>query len=264
MVLGLSYMDLAFIIILLISGITGAIKGFAKIMFSFLSFIIIVLVAGLLCEWVGGLLYPVFGKAIEGGFADWIKSNDVIVQIEGVGEVSLFNSPHDWTDSSKIDLALSSLGIPALIHNILTAIIYPTFASFGKEAVLAEKLPPVLARWVVNVIAFIILALVIALILFFIKRAVFKAISKKPTLNRTNRILGCIVSLFYTYSMMSVILMIVGTLVTSMGLFTGVQEFFASQSNASANGWFPIFRFMYHHNFIGEFIIKQFLMMIPK
>ncbi len=253
MVIGVSYMDLAFMIILLISGISGAIKGFVRQLFSLLSFVAIIVVAMLLCEWFGGIIYPVFGEAIEGGFADWIRSNDV----EGI-----FTTAQDWTDTAKIDMALSAMGIPALIHKLLSAIIYPTITSFGKEAVLVESLPPVLARWVVNMIAFIAIALIMAIIMFFIKRAVFKAV-RRSGLNGINRLLGCVFSLVYTYSVLSLVLMLVSTFVTSIGLFTGVQEFLTSQSIHSQSGWFPIFNFMYHYNFIGEFILKQFLMMIP-
>ena len=60
-----TYMDVALVAILLIAGIVGAVKGFANQFFSFISLIIIVIVAGCFCEKLAEALYPVFGESIE-------------------------------------------------------------------------------------------------------------------------------------------------------------------------------------------------------
>ncbi len=249
----MTYMDIAFILILIISGIIGAVKGFAKQFFSFVSLIIIVVVAGLLCESLGSFLYPVFGKPIESGFVDWVKSKDV----DG-----LFTTAQNWTNTANVEKALSMLGIPALINNLLGATIFPTFASFGESAVLVEVLPPVLAGWTMNTIAFVVITLILGIILFIVKRIVFKLI-ERPGISGVNRVLGALVSMVYTYAVLSVILMLVSTLLASMGLFTEIQEFLSTQSDLSIKGYLPIFHLMYNYNFIGEFIVKQFLMMKP-
>jgi uncharacterized membrane protein required for colicin V production len=249
----LSYMDIAFIVILLISAINGAVKGFAKQFFSLVAFIGIIIVAGFTCEWLGEFLYPVFGESIESGFKEWITKNDV----EG-----LFTTAQNWTEQANVEKALTALKLPALISGLISGIITGAFASFGESAVLVDELPPVLAKWSVNVIAFVIILLLLAIVLIVIKHFVFKLV-KKPGVSGVNRLLGCVISLVYTYAMLSVILMIISTLLTNVGLFTGIQQFLSEQAKLSAGGYFPVFNIMYTYNFVGQFLLKQFLMIIP-
>ena len=246
-----SIMDVIFLAILIIAIIVGAFKGFAKQFFAFISFFIMILVASLLCEVLAEAFYPVFGTPMQAGYADWIKSND---------PNHLFTTVIDWSKVEDVSGALSSLGIPALVGNLFGSVIVPTVKGFG-ECALVDKLAPVLTKWTLNVIFFVVIVILMGIILFIVKTIVFKIIDNHPSLGVANRILGAVVSFLYTYAVMSVIIMIVSSLLTSVGLFSAIQKFLVEQSNYSIKGAIPIFHFMYNYNFLGEFIVKQFLMM---
>lgn len=244
----LTYLDLILAVLLIISAIVGAVKGFAKQFFSFISFFAIILVSVLLCELVGNLLYPVFGKGLEGVFESWVKSKDV----DG-----LFTTAQNWTDSNNVSKALTTLGVPSILTGILGGVINSTFVSFGESAILLDVFPPVLAKWTTNAISFVLIAILMAIIVHFIKRAVFKLV-KKPVIGGINRLLGCVVSLFYRYCLLSVALTLITALSSSVELLSSVHSFLTWQAQLSKEGFFPIFHFMQNYNFIGQFVVDTF------
>lgn len=247
MILGLSIMDLVLMIVLIISAIVGLVKGFAKQFFSFISLILVVTLSCLLCEWFGTCLYPVFGKSMQSGFAQWIISKD--------NAEHLFTTAQDWTNSDTIAQALGILGVPPLINNLLGAAIVPAFKSFGTSGILSELLPKVLAKWAMTGIAFLVLLIMLSIIVFIVKCIVFKFV-EKPEISGINRLLGAVVGVLYTYAIWSVYLALINTFVAGIPLFTFVRDILVAQSSASINGWFPIFHFMYNYNFIGPLLIN--------
>ncbi|MBO5224675.1 MAG: CvpA family protein [Clostridia bacterium] len=251
MIFGLSFLDLVLLIVLIISAIVGLVKGFAQQFFSFISLIIVVTISCLLCEWFGQCLYPVFGKSMENGFAQWIIQKDV----DG-----LFTTAQDWTNAATVTKALEILDVPPLISDLLSAVIESAFDSFGSSGVLCELLPRVLAKWAMTGIAFLVLLIMLSIIVFIVKCIVFKFV-EKPGVSVVNRLLGALVGVVYTYAVWSVYLTLINTFVAGIPLFSFIQNLLVAQSNASINGWFPIFHFMYNYNFIGGLLIN---VLMPK
>ena len=245
-------LDLIFLVILAIAALVGLVKGFFKLIFSLISFVVTILLASLLCEALADALYPVFGTSIEASFADWIVSKDTN---------GMFTTVVDWSNVQDIAGVLSTLGSPALVGNIFGSAMVETVAGFG-ECALVDKFAPVLAKWTMNVISFVAIVIVVGIILLIIKIIVFKIIEGNTVISGINRLLGMLASLFYTYAVISVIIMLVSSLITSVGLFTFVQDFLAEQSALSQSGGFPLFYFMYNYNFLGEFIVNTVLTML--
>lgn len=247
-----TYMDVAIVVILMIAGIVGATKGFAKQFFSLISLAVIVLVAVLLCDKLAGVVAPVFGEPIQDAFTDIMMKNDTN---------GLFTSTNNWalaTDEYQTQI-LGMLGIPSILAKIAVPAIGETVRGFG-ECALIEKLPPIVTEWAITVVCFIVIALLAAIVMLLIKKAVFKAI-QNPGIGALNKFLGFVVSVVYSYALISIVLTVVTTLLSSLGFLAGVQEFIVEQAALSLEGKFPLFHYIYNYNFIGDWVMKN---IIPK
>ena len=242
-----TYMDVAIIVLLLIAGIMGAIKGFANLFFSLVSLVLVVVLAGFFCDEVATWISPVFGDTIQDSIRELVVNND----IEG-----LFTTTQDWgtLTNSQTTQILAHLGLPEFVANIVAPSFTETISGFG-TCVLADALPPLLTQWTLNVICFVAMTLIIGIILVLIKNAVFKAL-QKPGLSALDRIFGFVVSTVYAYAVISVLLVLFMTFAADLGFLSDVQQFIVEQAELSLTGQVPVFHYMFNYNFIGDWVIQ--------
>ncbi len=250
----ISYMDAAFIVVLLIYVVIGLFRGLAKQVFSLFGFLAAVVLAVLLCSAVAGWLKPMFGESLEGSFREWIVAKDSGIENEAD---KLFTVAKNWTSEANVTAALTGLGLPSLLSGMFSGLVKTTFAEFGSSAVLADVLPPVLADWVLVAISFVALLIIFLILIAIIKMFVFKFI-EVAHIGWLDKLLGVAGGALQAYVIVSVALTVLLTLLSNVPVLSGIQGFLAEQAQISAGGKFPIFHWIYSNNWIGNWLVSKF------
>lgn len=242
----ITILDLIIVVVLGLSLIIGLCRGFARPLLSLFGLVAIIVGSILLCESVSNVIEPMFGGGIENAVKDFLLSKDEQY-------FNIFTTELDWTDETNINVALSALNLPTIISGIIK----PTLSSFGTVK-LIDVLPQIFTGWALNVIAFVLVAVLLTIVVAFIRTIVGKLLTI-GTLKTADRIVGGVVSLVIAYTVVSVVLAVVVSFFMDNGVFSSVYNFVAEQVALSEKSTFPLLHWIVNHNFIGEWVINTLL-----
>lgn len=201
-----NWLDIAFVVILLLFSVVGAKKGFVAAFFGFISTIIALVAAFLLgdkvMEWTNGL----FGleKIIGNGLSGWLCTAEIMnVDVSQAG----------------VAAQLETLALPAFLK---TAIV-DTVAVEGvaEGTLLGTVIGGVIAKFLTNILT-VILVFVIVKLLFKLFEGLFQKLADKWLMTQAvNSVLGALVGLVKGFLFLCIIIAIVSLLPIE-----GIADFF--------------------------------------
>ena len=177
-------MSIIFTAIILIAFIVGVVKGLIGAIVSFLSSIGSIFFASLLSEPVGNALYGTdFSRVVYNPIFSWVSS-------QGDGMLNQTITPE--VKDMILDNAFETLNIPEIFKAPLGEAISSLIPEEGAN--LAEVLSESLTLYAINAISFVVLAIVIFLLFFLLKKFA-KKFNEIPVIGGVNRLLGGVVGI---------------------------------------------------------------------
>ena len=233
-------MSIIFTAIILIAFIVGVVKGLIGAIVSFLSSIGSIFFASLLSEPVGNALYGTdFSRIVYTPIFSWVSS-------QGDGMLNQTITPE--TKDLVLDKAFELLNIPDIFKVPLGEAISSLIPTEGIN--LAEVLSESLTLYAMTAISFVVLAIVIFLLFFLLKKFA-KKFNEIPVIGGVNRLLGGIVGLGIGITVCSLIcfaLSFLSTLNVSFAL-----DLITSMRVGDDTIW-TLSKTIYNNNFILSFI----------
>ena len=179
----MNWFDVAFLIVLAVFMIIGAVKGFVDQLFGLLGVFVAIYLSTSLCGSVAKI------------FPD--DSGAIYTKIEQIADEKLggseyYDMPVNWSDveenKEKTNEVINQLGVPGFIVEL--GLFNGIFKNFPEgETTLREVLPQQLTQTVNNVLVFIVLFILIMIVIAILK-AILKKVAKIAGLNTINRLLG--------------------------------------------------------------------------
>lgn len=224
--------DGVILLLFLVFMIIGFFKGFLKQVFSTLGWIIALIAATLLSKPIGNALFQTnLGIGINGSIYNWISSR---------GE--LFTTPVPQLTDQYLNEALSDLGVPTIINNLILKVV--DFSAY-QDMSIAEIVSPKLASFLFISISFVVVYLVVFLF-SKLMAAIAKKIVRGSALGFFDGLLGAAwcgvkVSIFVSLAMLLL------SFVTTLPFGAPVAEWISNDMRLVEEG-FGIAKFFYEFN----------------
>lgn len=229
-------MSIIFIIIILIAVIVGAVKGLIGAIVSFLSSLGSIFFASLLSEPVGNMLYQTdFSRMVYNPVFSWVST-------QGDGMLNQVVTPEN--KDLFLNQAFDLLNIPELFRDALSNVISTYIPEEGIN--LAEALSESLTLYAMGAIAFVVLAIVIFLVFFMLKKFA-KKFNDIPVIGGFNRFLGGVVGLGIGITICSLICFVISFLSTYNIAFA--DDLINLMRVSEATVW-TLSKTIYNNNFI--------------
>lgn len=239
--------DLIVVLYLLIMALIGIKRGFVKMLFKLFGTLAIIIGAVLLAPIVGQALIEPIGHFVQAPIAEWMSGLTTESGIE------IFTQTFNWGDpavqSELLPMALSAMGLPNFLSGIIVDLgIFTSMLEGAGNVALIDVLPAGITAIAMTVIAFVILLIALAVVVFFIKRLLTN-LTEFSLFGGINKILGCVFGLVQGYLVVSVLLAVVSYIPAP-----GILETIQTQIDTSY-----VVKLLAENNWIGNWLITTVL-----
>lgn len=234
-------MSIVVIVLVVLFGVLGYVKGFFNILLGVLKSLSSFLISFFLAKPFGDLLYKMgLGKIFVRNIEDTLISNNDLFSIVITNE----------NKEEVLKTALEGLNIPEFLHNIFSSLGSNMIGDLDGHTV-GYYISVSASSLCCMIIGFIFLLIFSSTIILLLRKA-FNKLSKVRIIGFTNRLLGSVVNIAFILFIISFVFWGIATLTTFMpSLNESINELFGLDSNKMS-----IARWMYENNIIVKLFEK--------
>lgn len=235
--IGSLYFDIfsiAFVVILLISMIAGAAKGFLKTLVGFLRVFAVLAAAILLCRALGDFIYNLgIGNSIAGSYESGLlnMNHDVFSQIV-----------NDSNKDVLIPEGVKLLNIPSIFHQPIVKMVLPMINGEGTVAHFVSK---GFASYTTTAIAFVIIVILGSIVCVILKHFA-KVVHNAPVIGGFDKLLGLVLGVAICYIILDAILF--GTSFIIARPEWGISQWISNTMYLNDDSVMTISKWMYQNN----------------
>ena len=245
--LSIAIVDIIVVLYALVMACIGIKKGFVKTLFKLFGTLAVVIGAVLLAGELSEFLIEPIGHFIQDPITEWMNG------LTTESAIPIFTQEFNWADTGVqeelLPMALSAMGLPNFVSGIIIDIgLFSGVLAEAGTCALIDVLPMAMTAVAMRIIAFVVLLIVLALALFFVKRFL-TTLTEIRLFGGIDKFLGFIFGLAQAYIIVSVLLALI-SYIPMPGILEGIQN----HIQASA-----VTKILAENNWIGNWLVSTVL-----